>query len=200
LVVLSFSFAACGGSGFSSESLGNGDGSSEGGNQEASSTPDGSPSPQDASAIDDRPASGRDATGANDGAPSAQDASDASTDAPAAPCPDVRGSYAVTVVQALGCGLVSASAPQCIRQMACGITFRSMVSGGGAPAVNGDASLQSDGSFANAALTEGLVNRSGCTGAWDRTTSTMTVACGGTGSSQSCVLALKRTGTGIPCN
>jgi hypothetical protein len=55
--------------------------------------------------------------------------------------------------------------------------------------------LQGDGSFDGAALTEGTVDRTGCTGTWDATTSTMTVDCGGTGSSQSCVVALTQTGT-----
>jgi hypothetical protein len=66
------------------------------------------------------------------------------------------------------------------------------------PAINGDPTLQTNGSFANGALTEGTVNRTGCTGSWDGATSTMTVDCVGTGSSQACVVALRRTG--IRCN
>jgi hypothetical protein len=65
---------------------------------------------------------------------------------------------------------------------------------GSRPAINGDAAIDSNGDFTGAALTEGTVDRTGCTGTWDATTSTMTVDCGGMGSQQACVLALKRTG------
>jgi hypothetical protein len=111
-------------------------------------------------------------------------------------CPDVTGAYAITVIEGQGCGDLNASAPQCIRQGAlgvCSFTFQSQVSGGGIPAINGDPTLATDGSFANGALKEGTVNRTGCTGTWNGATSTMTVDCGGTGSSQACVVALRRT-------
>jgi hypothetical protein len=207
--------AACGGSG--SDGLSGGgdgavsgdgpaDGSANGGDANAS---DGSPSARDASdggsttldASDasDSTSSTQDGGDANDGAPSTQDASDASSDAPVAPCPDVRGAYSITAVDATGCGSsLNTGASQCIRQgqqTTCGITLQSMPSGGGNRAINGDATLQSDGSFSGAALMEGPLNRTGCTGTWDAANSTMTVDCGGTGSSQACVLALRRTGS-----
>jgi hypothetical protein len=118
-------------------------------------------------------------------------------DGPAAPCPDVSGPYAISVVEGQGCGDLRASAPECIRQQAgqCDITFRSQ-SAVGAAAINGNAALQTDGSFTGAALKEGTGNRTGCTGSWDAATSTMTVDCGGMGSLQACVLALKR-GAGV---
>jgi hypothetical protein len=49
-----------------------------------------------------------------------------------------------------------------------------------------------------AALQEGTVNRTGCTGTWDGTLSTMTVDCGGTVSTQACVAALRRAGDKCP--
>jgi hypothetical protein len=130
------------------------------------------------------------------------DSSDAQGDVVAPLCPDVRGAYSITPIEGQGCGSAfNASAPQCIRQgqsSACGITFDSKVSGGGNVAINGDAALQGDGTFAGATLTEGTSARTGCTGAWVAGTSTMTVDCGGTGSSQACVLALLRTSS--TCN
>ena len=36
-------------------------------------------------------------------------------------------------------------------------------------------------------------NGSGCTGSWSSTTSNLTIDCGGTGTSQSCVVTLTRT-------
>jgi hypothetical protein len=133
----------------------------------------------------------------NDSPASPGDASDAASDAAAPPCPDVHGGYAITAVDATGCGSsFDVGARQCIRQgqsAACGIQFQSM--GSSMVAINGEATLQSDGSFSGAALTEGTLNRTGCTGTWDSGSSTLTVDCGGTGSSQACVLSLKRTGT-----
>jgi hypothetical protein len=111
-------------------------------------------------------------------------------------CPDVLGAYAIMVVEGQGCGDLNTSAPQCIRQGpqgVCDIVFQSAVPAG-VPAINGDPTLQNDGSFANGALREGTVDRTGCTGSWDSATATMTVDCGGTGSSQACVVALRRTG------
>jgi hypothetical protein len=208
--VLSFSFvAACGGSsptGTLSGGDGGADGSMNGGDATAS---DSSPSPdtgvandgpgntQDSGNTNDGPSSGQDSGNAGDGPAAMPDAGDAASDAPAPPCPDVHGAYAVTAVDATGCGnSVNLSAPQCVRQpaMSCGITFRSMVSGGGNGAINGDATVQNDGSFMGAALMEGTSNRTGCTGTWNAANSTLTVDCGGTGSSQACVLALRRTG------
>jgi hypothetical protein len=63
------------------------------------------------------------------------------------------------------------------------------------PAVNGVIDLQSDGSFSGAALQEGTVQRTGCVGQWDAATQTLTIDCGGVGSSQSCIVTMKRTGS-----
>jgi hypothetical protein len=90
------------------------------------------------------------------------------------------------------------SAPQCIRQdQQCGITFVSQGQSNAA-GINGDPTLTNDGSFDGAALKEGTFDRTGCTGTWNALASTMTVDCGGTGSSQACVVALTRTGTRCP--
>jgi hypothetical protein len=115
-------------------------------------------------------------------------------DAPNAPCPDVSGAYSIVLIQAAGCGDLSPTARQCIQQQGCAITFASQGLAN-TSAIDGDPTLQADGSFDGAALKEGMVPRTGCTGTWDAMTSTMTVDCGGSGSSQSCVVALTRTGT-----
>jgi hypothetical protein len=101
----------------------------------------------------------------------------------------------LTLVEAQGCGDLNPLAPQCIVQDVCNIQFQSNGSTGNQPAINGDPTLQQDGSFSNGALQEGSGNRTGCTGTWNAALSTMTVDCGGTGSSQACVVALKRTGS-----
>ncbi|MDP8998950.1 MAG: hypothetical protein M3O46_02445 [Myxococcota bacterium] len=109
-------------------------------------------------------------------------------------CPDVRGQYGITT-SGSGCGSVFGSSPPCIRegQTFCDVVFQSFPSGGGdagPSAINGDAQLQPDGSFANANLTVGTISRMGCTGSWDLASSTMVVTCGGVNAS--CVLHLKR--------
>jgi hypothetical protein len=174
-------------------------GSESGANTEAAAdVGSGSDSP---TAMDSAPASDAGDDGANGGgddgggtdSASAPDASDAA----APPCPDVSGAYSINVVEGQGCGTLNASAPQCIRQGTpgvCDILFQSVVTRG-APAINGDPTLENDGSFTNGALREGTLPRTGCTGTWDGSTSTMTVDCGGTGSTQACVLALRRTGS-----
>jgi hypothetical protein len=124
--------------------------------------------------------------------------SDASDGAPPA-CPLVAGAYSVTILDGSGCGAtLNANARQCILQAGCAVTFSSTATGNAKVALNGAASLQSDGSFTGAAITEGTLARTGCTGSWDSGTSTMTVDCGLTGSSQSCVLAVQRTGSVCP--
>jgi hypothetical protein len=99
------------------------------------------------------------------------------------------------LVDAKGCGdSVGIAATQCIRQTACGITFLSPMLTNGKSGINGSTSVQSNGDFDGAALTEGILDRTGCTGTWDAATSSMTVDCGGTAALQACVLALKRGG------
>jgi hypothetical protein len=205
--------AACGGSSPSGAlSGGNGsdggtDGSTNGGDATANDSSssdtgvasDGPSSTQDSGNTNDGASKGQDSGNVNDGAPPTPDAGDAASDAPAAPCPDVHGAYAITAVDATGCGnSLSTSAPQCVRQMTCHITLQSTVAGGANPALNGNATLQNDGSFSGAAITEGTLSRTGCTGTWNAANSTMTVDCGLTGSTQACVLALRRTGS--TCN
>jgi hypothetical protein len=199
LVPVVLTAAACGGTDSAGVLFAGDDGGAEGSTEGGDATVnDGAPSLDGGDGTDggaDVATNADDAT-ANDGSPGT-DASDAADEAPAAPCPDVSGAYAITVVEGQGCITLDANAPQCIRQGqqgACDIVFQSQASGGGAfPAINGDPALQGDGSFTNGALKEGTLNRTGCTGTWDGTTSTMTVDCGGTGSSQACVVALKRT-------
>lgn len=208
VVVTGMLAVACGSSG-SSGGLSGGDGGEDGStNGGDAAGGDGGPSASDAgdgatqSSGSDASDGGPSTTGdASDSAPGVE-AGDARSDVAPPPCPDVHGTYTITPVEGQGCGTsFSASAPQCIRQgqsSACGITFQSMVSGGGNTAINGGASLQNDGSFSGAALAEGTLNRTGCTGTWSAGTSTMTVDCGGTGSSQACVLSLVRTAATCP--
>jgi hypothetical protein len=124
------------------------------------------------------------------------------SDGPASPCPDVRGTYTVTVAPgSTGCGSLNTAAPECIRQTSCNLELRSNVSGGGPVAIAGTAQLRNDGVFDSASLTEGTAMRSGCTGTWNAATSTLTVDCGGQGTTQSCVVSLVRTGpVGLVCN
>jgi hypothetical protein len=182
---------ACGGSAFSGV-LGAG---SDGGSDGAANQSDASPSadapvaetaaPGDAAAPD---------VGITADVVQPADVTQPAMDAPAPPCPVVAGAYAITILQVAGCGDMDPLAPQCITQdpQGCSIQFVSQGPGNTA-AINGDPTVQSDGSFANGSLKEGSVNRTGCVGSRDAMTSTMTVDCGGSGSSQSCVVALQRT-------
>jgi hypothetical protein len=105
----------------------------------------------------------------------------------------------MTPVQEQGCGTTfSASAPECIKQTVCTATFSSRTLDGGDTGISGTAFIKSDGSFTYAALKEGTVNRTGCTGTWDEGTGTLTVDCGGVDSGQSCVVTLTRTGNPCP--
>jgi hypothetical protein len=126
---------------------------------------------------------------------------DAPTDAPAA-CPDLGGFYSITPVQGLGCGSgFNASASECIHQQACDISIIVMVTppdGGFNIGITGLATLASDGSFTSAALREGTLNRTGCTGTWDSGSGTLTVDCGGVDSGQACLVTLTRTSS-IAC-
>jgi hypothetical protein len=104
-----------------------------------------------------------------------------------APCPSVAGGYTVAI-SGLGCIGVDATAPECITQSGCDITFTSKSTLG--PAINGTTTITSDGSFTNASLTEGSAMRTGCIGTWSA--SVMKVNCGGAGTTQSCTLTLTR--------
>jgi hypothetical protein len=111
-------------------------------------------------------------------------------------CPDESGAYSV-VLSGAGCGDTSMSAPQCLRQTGCQLTFVS-ASATSAKALNGDPTIGADGSFTNGNIQEGTTNRSGCVGAWDQGTSTLTVVCGGDAGSQSCAAKLTRTAPKCP--
>jgi hypothetical protein len=114
----------------------------------------------------------------------------------AGPCPDEHGAYSI-VLAGQGCGDLNASALQCITQSSCAITLTSTSPAGG-QALNGTASLDVAGAFTSAAISEGTANRTGCVGTWSAATSTLTVDCGGVGSSQSCRATLARTSMSCP--
>lgn len=203
--------SGCGGSSFaaagndndasSSEAGGgaSGGGASSGGD---SSTSDGASS---SGVTSGDGAAGSSGAGTSDGAaPGDAVASDSSlgdsatgaTDGPALSCPSVAGSYTITLTQAAGCGNLGITATQCIRSNGgCSYEFRSNATSGGASGIDGSFTLNSAGTFDGASLSEGSGNRSGCTGSWSASTMTMTVDCGGSGTSQSCVATLVRTST-----
>jgi hypothetical protein len=148
-------------------------------------------------------ASGEGGKGSRDGSSSdakpGKDASGTDTggggDSPA--CPDEHGHYTVKSA-GMGCGnALTDSAPQCIVQTGCTIQLQSMPASGGT-ALNTTTSIPiaGDGSFMDGTIYEGDgtmgTPRSGCTGAWDAKTSTLTINCGGMiGSSQSCIVTLE---------
>jgi hypothetical protein len=105
-------------------------------------------------------------------------------------CPNVFGSYDVTSATGT-CGNLNANAPQTIQgtSQACFLHFNSVVQGG-TGAVNGGASLSSDGTFDAASLIFGTMTRSPCTGTWDASNDTMTIVCGG--ALDACTVVLTR--------
>ncbi len=123
-------------------------------------------------------------------------------------CPNTLGGYSLLVATGLGCGDLKTTAKQCIvpggigpTSNKCFIRFNSEQPGPDR-AVNGPngggLDLKSDGTFDNAALKEGSINRTGCTGSFDSATQTMTVICGGTGTSQSCTVTMVRSSLTCP--
>jgi hypothetical protein len=191
--------AACGGSDFATSTAGD-----DAGTDGASNVGAGDSSVADGPRAEagGGPDSGGAADGPLDAIPTDGQAGDApaALDGPASACPDVAGSYGIVVVEAGGCAGLDATAQECVRQsQGCGIEFRSSVSGGGPAAIDGTATVTAAGSVSGATLMEGNSQRSGCTGTWSAATSTMTVDCGGTGSSQSCLVTLTRTST-ASCN
>ena len=113
-------------------------------------------------------------------------------------CPDVGGSYSISH-SGDGCGDLSADATECVQQ---DNTCRAQIKpsgGGGGLGVEATVTIGADGSFEGANVKLGSTDRSGCTGTWDDSTSTLTIDCGGTGTSQSCVVTLTRTSTAT-CN
>jgi hypothetical protein len=192
LVPVAVLIVACGGSAFTSgaESDAASDGSSGGGSTSSGATSSGGPSSDAAGSSGDSggmaEASSSGITPGEGGA--VQDATPPPADS-GAPCPTVAGSYTI-VVSGLGCTGANPSAPECITQSGCDIKFTSSATAGNA--INGTATMDPNGSFMDAALTEGTAMRSGCSGNWSPSLSTMTVDCGGSGSSQSCRLVLTR--------
>ncbi len=105
-------------------------------------------------------------------------------------CPIESGGYTIQLAGA-GCGDTSTSVNECIQQSACTITLD--FGGGSGKGLKGTTPIQSDGSFSNAAIEEGSAQRSGCTGTWTQSTSTLVVDCGGVNTTQSCIATLVRT-------
>ena len=109
----------------------------------------------------------------------------------------------------MGCGDFNSLAKQCVLPgpssgsgsgNACLVRFNSEQPAT-IPAVNGPMSgvdIKTDGTFDNAALRLGTINRTGCVGSFNEGTQTMTVTCGGTGSSQSCTITLVRSSVTCP--
>jgi hypothetical protein len=122
-------------------------------------------------------------------------------------CPNALGGYKPLVATGMGCGDFNSLAKQCVLPAAgspsganaCLVRFNSeqpMT----IPAVNGPVNgvdIKTDGSFDNAALKLGTIARSGCVGSFNEGTQTMTVTCGGTGTSQSCTITMVRSS--VPC-
>ena len=111
-------------------------------------------------------------------------------------CPDIGGSFSLSH-SGDGCGDLSTDVIECVQvDNQCGAQLKASGSGGG---VEGTVFLGADGSFSDGNLKLGSTDRRGCTGTWDSGTSTLTIDCGGTGTSQSCVVTLTRTSTAT-CN
>lgn len=124
-------------------------------------------------------------------------------------CPNTLGGYAPLVATGMGCGDFNSLAKQCILPApggsasganACLVRFNSEQPAT-IPAVNGPqlgVDIKPDGTFANAALRLGTASRTGCIGSFDESAQTMTVTCGGTGTSQSCTITLVRSSVTCP--
>ena len=141
------------------------------------------------------PDSGRDVASSDTGSGDANGADSAA-------CPDEHGRYTI-MLSGGGCGNLDKAAAQCVAQTACGISFASS-SGTSGKALDSDPNapipLAADGSFTGATITEGTgaAARTGCVGAWDPTSSTLTVDCGGTSGTQACIAKLTRSS--LMCN
>jgi hypothetical protein len=202
--------AACGGSGSSiadppADAAGGGPGTGEGGatgdsasNSETGSSTDGSSNVDSSTPVE----AGRDASFLGDSALTL-DGNDGGG------CPNTLGGYAPLVATGMGCGDFNSAAKQCVLPVisggsgtsnACLIRFNSEQPAT-IPAVNGPqlgADLKPDGTFDNATLRLGTNVRTGCVGSFDEVAQTMTVTCGGTGTSQSCTVTLVRSSVACP--
>jgi hypothetical protein len=107
-------------------------------------------------------------------------------------CPDITGGYDPIMTTGAGCGDLDTTASECITAAgATGCDFQLASNPGDTgTAVTGTITLAMDGSFSGAALTFGTAGRSGCTGQWDAGSQTLTLDCGGVGSSQSCIVTM----------
>jgi hypothetical protein len=119
-------------------------------------------------------------------------------------CPNETGAYSMTQMGA-GCGDLDTSPKECIKStgVACEYSFVAE-QGLASKAVEGTVTVGPLGDFANGTITEGSgPARTGCVGVWKPGTSaqnpaTMTIDCGGVGTSQSCRVILTRTGDVCP--
>jgi hypothetical protein len=108
-------------------------------------------------------------------------------------CPDEAGRYTMTIAGA-GCGNLSTNNDECVTQSACTINaFALGMGGNGLEASN--ITIDMLGAFSMAPVKEGNAARGGCVGTWDDAKSTLTIDCGGTGSTQSCIVTLTRSST-----
>jgi hypothetical protein len=112
---------------------------------------------------------------------------------PGQPCPDETGTYTVAISGA-GCGDLMMSATQSITAGASVCQVKLVSQGAGGTALNATVTLDDYGNFSGGAVQEGTGQRTGCTGTWKAGASQLTVDCGGTMSSQSCIATLTRTG------
>jgi hypothetical protein len=108
-------------------------------------------------------------------------------------CPDVLGDYAIKGAEGQ-CLTFNKNASQSIDagQADCSVHFSSLPQQNGGPGINGEATLDEMGNFANASLYEGksITARSPCSGLWDAGNSRMTIKCGGPG--DQCTVVLER--------
>ena len=135
---------------------------------------------------------GNDASSGNDGSSSDASSTDSGNNDSGMACPDESGRYSVTF-SGLGCGTIGMQASICITETNCSITIATGITSGGSNEVSGMTPIQNDGSFSGAAIKEGSMSRTGCTGSWDMGSSTLTIDCGGVNTNQSCEATLVRT-------
>jgi hypothetical protein len=104
------------------------------------------------------------------------------------------------MIMGQGCGDVTATAPQCIKQgnSPCQIVLVSGSAGGIAGALSGTVDIDVTGGFTDGAIKEGTVQRTGCVGVWNAATAALTVDCGDVGTAQSCIATLTRTSSACP--
>jgi hypothetical protein len=101
-----------------------------------------------------------------------------------------------------GCGDLDTSAVECIKEStsACAEVLASGLLGTttGGKGVDGIVSIDMSGGFVMQNVKFGTAQRTGCTATWNAQAGTLTIDCGGTGMSQSCVVTLTRTGKTCP--